>query len=50
MYTIQINLDELDKHAFCACAIWDTGVYSLMNYCGFMFSMLVQSGTQGYIH
>ena len=33
MYITQTALDEIYKHAFYVCAIWDTQVFSLKNYC-----------------
>ena len=30
-----IHLDEIYKHAFYLCAIWDTQAFSLKNYCSF---------------
>ena len=34
-YIIQTYMEEMYKHAFRVCAIWDAQAFSLMNYCGF---------------
>ena len=34
-YIIQTYMDEIYKHAFRMCAMWEAQAFSLMNYCGF---------------
>ena len=34
-YIIQTYMDEIYKHVFRLCAIWDIQAFSLMTYCGF---------------
>ena len=46
-YIVQTHLDEIYKHAFYVCAIWDTRLFLLKNYCGFN-SKSCCSGVCGY--